>query len=102
MEEFEAVVNNLSDSDFNWWPFLFLRPEQHEKLGNLRVAALSALYGVFLGMLINIVAALQHTHVHPVLFPALTTAGFFAFFRMSVAWCWNRRAERLVQGSARE
>jgi hypothetical protein len=96
MDNFEQVVNSLSDSDFNWWPFLFLRPEQDQKLGNGRVLALAALYGIFLGLLINIVAALQHTKVHPALFPVATTLGFFVFFRLTVAWCWNRRADRML------
>jgi len=95
MEKFEQVMNSFSDSDMHWWPFLFLRPEQDQYLGNLRVAALSALQGIFIGMLMNIVAALQGNRVNVFVLPTLTTLGTFIVLRATVAWCWNRRADRL-------
>jgi H+/Cl- antiporter ClcA len=97
MDPFENALNFMSDMDATWWPFGFLRPEQHEKMSNLRVLALAVLYGVFAGMLGNVALKLAHEahRVHSVLtFPLWTTLGFFMLYRFTFALAWNRRAER--------
>lgn len=95
MHGLEHLLTNLADIDLHWWPFQFLRPRPDQRLGNRRVAALSLLVGGFVGMLMNIVAALHGESPHVALLPALTALGFFVVFRFTVAVCWNRRAARL-------
>src|SRR5258706_4439162 len=97
----EQFANYLTDMDREWWPFLFLRPQQHERMGSRRVAALAALYGVFAGLLMNVVAILAGHHpgaFNPFLFPVGATLGFFVVYRFTFAYFWNRRAPRLARG----
>ena len=51
LDRFVNALNVVNDLDSTWWPFaLFLRPEPHERMSNLRVLALAVIYGVFAGM----------------------------------------------------
>jgi hypothetical protein len=98
-EGIEQVANWLNDQDREWGPFLFLRPEQHERMGSRRVAALSALYGVLAGLFVNVLLVLSGRDAHsfnPFLFPVGATLGFFMIYRFTFAYFWNRRAERLA------
>jgi hypothetical protein len=97
-DELEDVLNTVNDHDGQWWPFVFLRPGQQERMTSLRVAALSLLLGTFFGMLANVVVALTATAAHRphvIVFPLATALGFFAIFRATFAYSWNRRAARL-------
>jgi hypothetical protein len=103
-EELEEMLNWVSDRDREWWPFLFLRPQQHERMGTLRVLALSILHGVFVGMLANIFISVVEGKGHEMnvlTFPLATTLGFFVFYRFTFAYFWNRRAARLLANSLR-
>ncbi len=97
MDRFEEWTNWLNDLDSEWWPFQFLRPETHEKLTTQRVMLLAVLYGVFAGLFGNAIAALggKAGALNPFLLPLSATLGFFIVFRVTFAFCWNRRAERL-------
>jgi hypothetical protein len=100
LDEIERIANWLSDNDHEWWPFLFMRPPQEQRMGNRRVLALAVLYGVFAGMLANVCLVLGGKSVHLLLFPASATFVFFVFFRATFAYFWNRRADRLNQENA--
>ncbi len=96
------MVNHVNDMDREWGPFLFLRPERHEPMTFVRVAQLSALYGILAGVVVNVIVRLTGEHpetLSPLLFPLATTLGFFAIYRSTFAACWNRRAARLASGS---
>lgn len=97
MDEFENVANWVSDMDQQWWPFLFMRPSPEQSMTSLRVAALAALYGVFLGTAVNALVALSGQSVNPLVFPLFSTAAFFVVYRFTFALAWNRRAARLRQ-----
>jgi hypothetical protein len=97
-DELEEILNTVNDHDAQWWPFVFLRPEQRERLTSVRVAALSLLLGFFFGMLANVAVALTASPLHRphlLVFPTCTALGFFAIFRATFAYSWNRRAARL-------
>jgi hypothetical protein len=97
-DELEDILNTVSDQDAQWWPFVFLRPEREERMNSRRVAALSLLLGTFFGMLANLAVALTANPVHRpnvLVFPVCTALGFFAIFRATFAYSWNRRAARL-------
>ncbi len=98
MDDFEQLANRVNDTDLQWWPFLFLRPEPHCKLSRARVFALAALYGVFGGMLANALLSLTgHSRgVHLAVLPAAAPMVLFVTFRWTSAWAWNRRADRLA------
>jgi hypothetical protein len=95
----EEMANWVSDNDREWWPFLFLRPKEHERMGSLRVVAIAILYGVFAGMLANVIVALTAGPAGPrvglLTFPLWTTLVFFTLYRATFAYFWNRRAARL-------
>lgn len=98
MDEIEWALNYVSDLDHEWGPLLFLRPDRHAPMTSMRVAALAVLYGVLVGCAVNVVARLTGEHanaLNPLFFPAATTIAFFAFYRVTFARCWNRRAARL-------
>jgi len=105
-DHLEAMLNWVNDQDAQWWPFLFLRPALHERLGTGRVAAVSVLLGLFFGMLTNAVMALIDSRAALELsvfalpawltLPLMTSVLFFAFFSLTFAASWNRRARRLA------
>ena len=92
----EKAINEISDKDWSWWPFLWLRPEKHARMSLLRVTALSLLYGVpFSGMMMlalrhieGVVA--QQQFVAAVVFPIM----FLLLGSTVIGPMWNRRAER--------
>jgi len=104
-DEIESILNTVSDQDGQWWPFVFLRPSQDERMTSLRVAALSLLLGLFFGMLANLAVAFTASapahRPHVLVFPVCTALGFFAIFRATFAYSWNRRAARLRTRSRR-
>jgi hypothetical protein len=99
LNQIEEMINWVNDNDREWWPFLFLRPREHERFGSRRVFALAVLHGFFAGMLANVVIALTASSVGPRIsvwtFPVLTTLLFFVVYRSTFAYFWNRRADRL-------
>jgi Kef-type K+ transport system membrane component KefB len=103
MDRLEDWANWANDQDMQWWPFGFLRPEPHERMGSRRVLALAVLYGVFAGLAMNLVARLAGGGDGPApwVFPVAGTLGFFLLFRTTFAWSWNRRAARLVTRGGR-
>lgn len=95
LDELERYTNKLNDWDLQWWPFLFLRPARDQRLGTGRVVLLALLYGLFGGLLANVVFALAGQPHEPWAYPLLFTACLFLAYRGIYAFCWNRRAERL-------
>jgi hypothetical protein len=95
----EDFVNWLNDFDASWKPFLFLRPEKDEPMGEGRVAALSIIYGLAAGLFTDIIVAAsgQSARVNPLAFPILVTFGFFLIYRFTFAHFWNQRAFRLAR-----
>jgi hypothetical protein len=99
IDDLERVANYVSDIDLQWWPFLFLRPAPHERMTSARVALLAALYGVLAGVVANVLLTCARERVpSQLVFPVATTMGFFVFYRLTFAACWNRRAARLCRG----
>lgn len=98
MRSFEDLLNILCDEDKNWWPFVFLRPERHEKISWWRTAFMALLYGVFSGTLLNALIKLagEAEGLDPWIFPVGITLGCFALFRLTFMYGWNLRAARLA------
>jgi hypothetical protein len=96
-DELEETVNEISDRDWSWWPFLWLRPEKHAELTLSRVIALSLLYGLPCGVLTATASSLMRAASHSnSLFLSLAFPLLFLFAGSAiVAPMWNRRAERL-------
>ncbi len=97
LDALEETVNEISDRDWSWWPFLWMRPEKHAKLSLLRIGSLSVLYGVPCSVLIGFaLSLLRASSLTERLFTAVTFPLLFLFAgSVVVAPMWNRRAERL-------
>ena len=54
LRELEDAMNELCDSNSEWWPFQFLRPAPEKRLGVARALALAILNGVPLGLAITL------------------------------------------------
>lgn len=97
MDHFEAAVNEVSDKDWAWWPFLWLRPAKHEHLSILRIGSIALLYGVPASVLAQLGIKLQYAASLPELvgtslfFPVL----FLFVGSVCIAPMWNRRANGL-------
>jgi hypothetical protein len=94
----ENAINQLADGDAQWWPFAFLRPEPHERLGNLRCLALAVLHALPATLLATCLAAIAGSdRLQSGQLLALGSSGCLAalvLFRVRAA-AWNRRATRL-------
>ena len=97
MDQLESAVNEVSDKDWAWWPFLWLRPVKHEPLSFLRIAVISVLYGLPASVLTQVGIKVQYAASHTeivatsLLFPLL----FLFFGTVFIAPMWNRRASAL-------
>ena len=98
IDRLEEVVNEVSDRDWSWWPFLWLRPKQDAHLSLGRMMSLSVLYGVPSSILMGFGITLQRTPSMAELM--FTGAAFPLLFLFTgsvvVAPMWNRRADRLL------
>ena len=102
LNQVEQAVNELSDKNWSWWPFLWMRPEKHVHLSLARVFSVSILYGVPMSTLMLIATKLQPvTSQSELLFAGSVFPLLFLFIgSVVVAPMWNRRAARLQRKSA--
>ena len=98
MEKIVDLANSFTDRDRNWWPLLFLRPDQNEKMTNALVGKLAIFYGLTGGIslyfLLKFLGKLSGL-LDMVILSIVFVVGVFVFYRVTFAVCWNYRAERL-------
>jgi hypothetical protein len=98
MEKIVDLANSFTDRDMNWWPILFLRPDQNEKMTNALVGKLAVFYGltggISLYLLLKYLGRLSGL-LDMVTLSIVFVVGVFIFYRVTFAVCWNYRAERL-------
>ncbi len=97
LDRLEDVINDVSDRDWSWWPFLWLRPEKTAHLSLTRILSLSVLYGVPASVLMGFaISVLRAPSTPELLFTAFAFPMLFLFTgSVVVAPMWNRRADRL-------
>ena len=99
MDALERLANWMTDMDWGWWPFLHLRPPKDERLSTLRVVKMALHYGPAVGLIalaiiyVRARSMVSATFAGAVLLSSLVV--FFVGFRVTFAYFWNRRAERL-------
>ena len=97
IDQLETSVNEVSDMNWSWWPFLWLRPEKHEHFSLARVASIAMLYGtpasavMAVGIKVQYEASLPELVGTGMFFPLL----FLFFGSVVLAPMWNRRSDRL-------
>ncbi len=100
MEKIVDLANSFTDRDRNWWPILFLRPDQNEKMNNALVGKLAIFYGLTGGVSLYLLLKFMGRLSGLLDMVALSIAfvvGVFIFYRVTFAVCWNYRAERLQE-----
>ena len=105
MRKIEDTANRLTDMDWGWWPFLFLRPEKHIVMTTKRVFKISLFYGPITGLLVVFLLAIlgylsklrdpRDTVLILVAVMVISIVFFFIGYRFTFAYFWNRRATRL-------
>lgn len=92
MNKFVDLMNSLTDMDWGWWPFLFLRPQKNEYMNTVVVMRISAFFGTFAGVGIGI---LQRGFSLSGIAEAIVfvTIFFFVVYRLTFAVFWNMRAD---------
>lgn len=99
LAQLEVVFARIQDSDSEWWPFAFLRPQPHERLGTARCLVLSLLHGIPVALILAVAGRVAGDPVdttHLLWFPLSVSLVYFAVFRATFAYFWNRRAARLL------
>lgn len=97
------AMNQLTDMDSGWWPFLRLRPPKTERLTTQRVALMSIAYGSFYASILALFFLWKGRLVVsrlPLLFGCFIVF-FFLAYRFTFAIAWNMRAKRLAAGGSR-
>ena len=97
LDAFEQAINEVTDKDWNWWPFLWLRPQKHAHLSLWRIVSIAALYGVPSAAIISLALAFARPGMRDqAAFVAVAVPLFFLFLSSAVIGpMWNRRAARL-------
>ncbi len=102
LDALESVVNEISDKDRSWWPFLWLRPAKHERMSLRRLVSIAILYGLPCGAALAFLAWLALPN--PPNEVAAPIVGFPVLLLFAgtvvVGPMWNRRAHRLERRRA--
>jgi hypothetical protein len=102
MKLFDLITqlhNWLSDKDFIWWPFSFLRPEPQVPMTLKLTSLMTACFGGLAFLMFTIMAIMNNAFTADT---AIQTfffcfAGFFFWFNAITKPLWNRRARTLAK-----
>lgn len=91
--------NYLSDKDFIWWPFSFLRPEPHVPM---TFKLTTMMTGCFAGLAFLMFATMAIMNNAFTFDSAVSTfffcfIGFFLWFNLVTKPLWNYRAHKLLK-----
>ena len=97
IDQIEKTINEVSDKDWSWWPFLWLRPEPHARFSLRRLAAVSVLYGLPVSLLTSLLIYRFTPEAHAAIPMVLAAFPLLFLFTGSVVIgpMWNRRAARI-------
>jgi hypothetical protein len=89
--------NWISDKDFIWWPFSFLRPEPNEAMTVKLTFLMTICFGGLSFLMFSVLAVANNAFT---LEASVTTffgcfLGFFSWFNLVTKPLWNRRAREL-------
>lgn len=87
----------LSDKDFIWWPFSFLRPESHVPMTFKLTSIMTACFGGLAFLMFTVMAVMNNAFTADYAVSVFMTSfgGFFAWFNLVTKPLWNRRARTL-------
>ncbi|MFY7993472.1 MAG: hypothetical protein ACOVP4_09290 [Bacteriovoracaceae bacterium] len=91
------VHGYISDKDFIWWPFSFLRPERNQEITPKNKILMTFCFGGASSLMLAIVAIMNNAfEVGSFLQTSATlVASFFIWFSIVTVPLWNARARKL-------
>jgi len=89
--------NWISDKDFIWWPFSFLRPEPKESISFKHTLLMTACFGSLAFLMFTVLAIANNafTANYAVSVFVSCFVGFFLWFNLVTKPLWNRRSRQL-------
>jgi len=110
IDKIEHFMNRLTDMDWGWWPVLFLRPPKDKDMDNLVLLKMTLFGGSVVGVLFLLIVIIGATEaltpediISDIIFCLLLGwVLFFAVYKMTFAYFWNRRARRLRSHQAKD
>jgi hypothetical protein len=89
--------NWLSDKDFIWWPFSFLRPEPQVAMTFKLTSLMTLCFGGMAFIIFSIMAIMNNAYSFEYAFSVFLSCflGFFLWFNLITKPLWNRRARKL-------
>jgi hypothetical protein len=100
MNPFKHLVdfhNWLSDKDFIWWPFSFLRPARNEIMDMKLVMLMTACFGGLAFLMFTAFSVVNNLFSLDSMIVTLMACfgGFFLWFSLITKPMWNIRARKL-------
>ena len=91
-------MNSLTDQDWGWRPFLFLRPGKDQDMRNALLSKMTFCFGTPLAVVLLLLRFIVEHTITPASIAAVVLGcwiGFFLAYKFTFAIFWNRRARRL-------
>ena len=91
-------MNSLTDQDWGWRPFLFLRPDKEQDMTNTLLLKMTFCFGSSLAALLLLLRWLVEHTITLASIAAVAAGcwvGFLLAYKFTFAIFWNRRARRL-------
>lgn len=97
LELFTDFHNWVSDKDFIWWPFSFLRPEKQQPITMSLVLQMTACFSGLGTLMFAAFAIVNNMFTASGVFQTLSLSFvlFFLWFTLITRTFWNRRARKL-------
>lgn len=98
LDLFTDFHNWVSDKDFIWWPFSFLRPEKHQPMTFKLILQMAACFSGLGTLMFTAFALVNNMFTASSMFQTLflSFALFFTWFTLVTRTFWNRRAHKLA------
>lgn len=89
--------NWISDKDFIWWPFSFLRPEPKDPITFKMTLLMTACFGSLAFLMFTILSIVNNAFTAEYAVSILLSCfgGFFIWFNLITKPLWNRRSREL-------
>lgn len=97
MKYIAGIHNWLSDKDFVWWPFSFLRPKPNEFITFQLTLTMAACFGVLTGVILAFfyIANGAFEFGSSLFTLVICFVGFLVWFNIITRPLWNYRARQL-------
>jgi hypothetical protein len=91
--------NWLTDKDFLWWPFSFLRPEPEVPMTFQLTSLMTACFGGLAFVMFSVMSVMNNAFTLDTAAPIFIACfgGFFIWFNLITKPLWNRRAFELTK-----